>query len=305
MVPTGLAWAQLRNRWYRHNGSVIDGELGDFLRSRRERLLPTDVGLPPSPRRRTPGLRRAEVATLAGISVEYLTRLEQGRDINPSVQILAALAEALHLDEADRVHLQQLAAIAQGTGLCTRQRRSPARTVRPTVRALLDQLAPTPAYVINHLTDLLAWNHAYDLLVRPLGLLDIEVPNLVWYSFTDPRARTSYPDWDRVTLDHVSYLHAQRHGDPDTDELATRLATAAGPDFQALWQTRPLTARRTGITSIHHPQVGLLRLAFEALDIEDPDHQQLVVQLPADATTATGLDRLTGRTPRSLRSVAN
>ena len=188
--------------------SVIEGELGDFLRSRREQVTLADVGLPAVPRRRTPGLRRGEVAALAGISVEYLTRLEQGRDTNPSAQVLAALAQALRLDEADVAHLQQLAAIGQGTGLCARARRSPARTVRPTVRALLDHLDPTPAYVINHLSDLLAWNHAFDLVARPLGMLDADEPNLVWYAFNDDRARIAYPDWNHVILDHVSFLHA-------------------------------------------------------------------------------------------------
>jgi transcriptional regulator with XRE-family HTH domain len=267
-------------------------------------LTPAKVGLPTGSRRRTPGLRRAEVATLAGISVEYLTRLEQGRDTNPSVQVLAALAETLRLDEGDRDHLQQLAAIGQGVGLCARERRSPARAIRPTMRALLDHLDATPAYVINHLTDLLAWNHAFDQLARPLGMLDAEEPNVVWYTFTDERARTAYADWDDEALDQVSLLHAQRHGDPATDALAERLAAAAGPDFQHIWQDRPLSVRRTGVTGIDHPRVGLLRLAFERLEVADHDYQQLVVQLPADAATATGLDRLTGRTPGSLRSVA-
>ncbi|MGF1654627.1 MAG: helix-turn-helix domain-containing protein [Actinomycetales bacterium] len=156
-----------------------DGELGDFLRSRRERLSPREVGLPGGGRRRTPGLRRAEVAALAGVSVEYLTRLEQGRDANPSVQVLAALAAALRLDDADRDHLHDLAIVCRGTGLSHRPPWPAAHTVRPAVRAVLDRLDPTPAYVVNHRADLLAWNRGFDGVARPLGLLSEPGPNLL------------------------------------------------------------------------------------------------------------------------------
>ncbi len=283
---------------------MIDGELGGFLRSRREQLSPIDVGLPVGPRRRTPGLRRAEVATLSGISVEYLTRIEQGRDTNPSAQVLTALAGTLRLDEADMAHLQQLATIGQGTGLCARELDSVTRAVRPAVHAVLDSLEPAPAYVINRRTDLLAWNDGFDRLARPLGLLEAEAPNLVWFSFTDQRARTAYPDWADVALDQVSFLHAQRHGDPATDALAERLAQAAGPEFRELWQRKPLTGRNADVTNIEHPQVGSLRLTFESLELSDRAYRQLVICLPADATTARSLDRLAGRTPGALRAVS-
>src|SRR5262245_56353036 len=140
---------------------VMDGELGRFLRSRREAVSPTDVGLPNGPRRRTPGLRRAEVATLAGISVDYLVRLEQGRDHHPSAQVLAALAGALQLDEEDLAQLRQFAAVSGGRELCPRSRPL-AQAVRPTVKAMLEAWEPSPAFVVNRLTDVLAWTRGFD-----------------------------------------------------------------------------------------------------------------------------------------------
>ncbi|MGQ0572643.1 MAG: helix-turn-helix transcriptional regulator [Pseudonocardia sp.] len=284
----------------------MDGELGAFLRSRREAVRPADVGLPDGPRRRTPGLRRSELATLAGVSVDYLIRLEQGRDTRPSVQVLAALAEALRLTDADVDYLHQLAVVSGGTELmCPHSRPLPARAVRPTLRAVLDQLDPAPAYVLNHLTDLLAWNDGYDRLARPLGVLDTEHPNLLWFTLADERARTTYPDWDDVADDQVAYLYQLRRGDPEADTFATRLARTIGPAFTERWQRRPLQARRTGVTAIAHPQVGTLRLTLETLEPPDRDYQRLVIHLPADAATAAGLDRLAGRRPGALRSVSN
>lgn len=280
---------------------MIDGELGSFLRSRREAISPVEVGLPVHSRRRTPGLRRAELATLAGVSVDYLIRLEQGRDTHPSTQILGALAEALRLDDDDRDHLRTLAAISSGTALCTAPMGA-AVTVRPTVRAMLDQLEPAPAFVLNHLADLLAWTQGYDRLARPLGILDGAVPNLVWFTFADDRARAAYPDWDDIADEQVANLHELRQCDGNTDALAARLAQAGGAEFTERWERRPVGRKRTGTKAISHPAVGLLRLAFETLELPDADRQRLVVYLPADAATSAGLERLAGR-PGGLRSV--
>ncbi|TYP88128.1 helix-turn-helix transcriptional regulator [Blastococcus xanthinilyticus] len=283
----------------------MTGELGNFLRSRREAVRPEDVGLAAGSRRRTPGLRRAELATLAGISVEYLVRLEQGRDTRPSVQVLAALATALRMDDADRDHLQQLATVSQGTELCTQGGVSAARHVRSPVRTLLDRLDPAPAVVVNHLLDVLAWNSAYDRLSRPLGLLDGEVPNLLWYTATDARAREAYPDWSEVLDEQVAFLHGFRRGDPATDALAERISTVAGSTFSDRWKQRPLAQRRSRVTAIAHPDVGALRLVLEPLELTDGDYQRLVVHLPADTASAERLDRLAGRRPGALRSVSS
>ncbi|TWJ22656.1 helix-turn-helix transcriptional regulator [Micromonospora endolithica] len=282
----------------------MDGELGAFLRSRREATPPDRVGLPAGPRRRTPGLRRAELATLAQVSVEYLTRLEQGRDTRPSPEILAALADALRLDGADREHLRQLAAAHHSRQLCPQGRGTASRTVRPSVRALLDAVRDAPAHAANRLGDLLAWNDPFDRIARPLGLLDGARPNLTWYVFTDERARDAFPDW-AATADHqVAELHRQRRGDPATDAFADRLARTVGTPFTDRWRRRPVSAPAHGVRELRHPQAGPLRLAYETLSLGDDTGQWVVVQVPADPVSAGRLDHLLGRRPGRLRAVA-
>lgn len=281
----------------------MDGELGAFLRSRREALTPAEVGLPEGPRRRTPGLRRAELATLAGISVDYLIRLEQGRDTRPSTQVLAALAEALRLSDDDLDYLRTVAFLSNGTELCP-QSRAAARAVRPTVRAMLEQLEPGAAFVLNHMSDLLAWTEGYDRLARPLGILDGEEPNLLWFTFADERARAAFPDWDDVADEQVANLRAEvREPGGDARVFADRLARTVGAVFSDRWERPQVARKRTGVKRLAHPQVGPLRLAFETLDLPDPDRQRLVVYLPADSTTSARLDQLAGRRPGGLRSV--
>lgn len=278
-------------------------ELGLFLRSRREALSPTEVGLPVGARRRTPGLRRAELATLAGVSVDYLIRIEQGRDRHPSPQVLAALADALRLAEDDLDHLRMLSAVASGPELCPAAH-APARTVRPTIQTLLGQLEPAPAYVVNHLGDLLAWTEGFDRLARPLGILDGNEPNLAWFTFTDARARTVYLDWAEVADDQAANLHFEARGPADdVRAFADRLARVVGDEFARRWNSMPAARSRTGVRAVSHPEVGLLRLSYELLELPDPDRQRMVVYLPADSATSSGLDRLNGRQPGALRSV--
>ena len=281
---------------------VIEGELGAFLRSRREAMSPAEVGLPHHSRRRTPGLRRSELATLAGVSVDYLIRLEQGRDTHPSAQVLAALAEALRLDDNDLDYLRELSAISNGTELCP-QAAATTRAVRPTVRAMLDQLEPAPAFVVNHLGDLLAWTDGYDRLARPVGILDSDEPNLLWFTFCDERARDVYLDWDDVADEQVADLHAMHWRDTEAQAFADRLAGTTGAAFTDRWGRVAGRRRLTGVRGLAHPQVGLLRLAFETLELPGVDRQRLVVHLAADAATSAGLDRLVGREPGALRSV--
>lgn len=278
-------------------------ELGAYLRSRREATSPTKVGLPVGPRRRTPGLRRAEVATLAGISVDYLIRLEQGRDRNPSAQVLAALADALQLGEDERELLRNFAVHASGAELCPATI-PPARAVRPTVQALLDRLEPSPAFVLNRLTDLLAWTEGYARIAGPLGILDADQPNLVRFTFTDPRARAAYPDWDAIADEQVGNLRSTlRNDDPDGNHLVAQLTGAGGAAFIDRWAARPAVRKRTGLKQVTHPVAGELRLGFETLQLPDADDQRLVVYLPGDEATAASLDRLAGRHPGALRAV--
>ena len=261
--------------------------VGEFLRARREQLQPGDVGLPDNGRRRTPGLRREEVATLAGVSIDYLVRLEQGRDTRPSAGVIAALADALRLDDDQRRQFSKLAVISQSPELCPTARPL-ARTVAPTVAALLERLGTTPAFVAGPANDVLAWNRAWERLVRPLGLLDGASPNLARHVFLHPGARTIYPEWRAAADQQVSRLRAAsaRWGDDDgfaalMDELRH------APGFAERWAGFAVTERRRGAMRIVHPDLGRLRLDYEELLLpDDVDEQRLVTWLPADDATA-------------------
>ncbi|PZF81207.1 helix-turn-helix domain-containing protein [Jiangella anatolica] len=286
---------------------MSDNELGAFLRSRRDAITPAEVGLPAGPRRRAPGLRRAELAILAGVSVDYLTRLEQGRDRHPSAQVLGALAEALQLSAAERVLLRNLAKTTSGDFYCPALEAppAPAATVRPTVRALLARLEPAPAVLVNRLGDALAWTTGYELLAEPLGLLAGDAPNLVRYHFTDPRARATYPDWHVVADALVANLKLD--SGPDDQHLAAladELTVLAGASFASRWTASAMPAVRAGVDRVVHPEAGELRLAYETLDLSDGLHQRILVYLPGDEPTSSALDRLTGLRPGSLHAVA-
>nr|WP_281366623.1 helix-turn-helix transcriptional regulator [Nocardioides thalensis] len=272
--------------------------MGTFLRTRRESVRPEDVGLPRGERRRTPGLRRAEVATLAGISVEYLTRLEQGRDSRPSTQVVAAIADALRLDAADRMHLHHLVALSQGTELVCAAGCPDDAALPQEMAALLERLGTTPAAVIGPRTELVGWTDSFELLVGPLGMLEGEQPELVRYAFLEASARQAVPDWDTFADAQVAWLHLQRGGvEP---EVVAELAAAAGQDFAARWAGRPTGPLDTGLRAVVHPEVGLVRLQPQVLLATGG--LALAVHLPADAAADTALDRLVGRRPRGLRS---
>ncbi|WP_443678488.1 helix-turn-helix domain-containing protein [Plantactinospora endophytica] len=274
-----------------------------FLRGRRAAITPAEVGLPAGPRRRTSGLRRSEVAMLAGVSVEYLTRLEQGRDRHPSPQVLSALGEALRLTPSQRVHLYRLSK-ASGSGFSCMGDAVPGRDVRPTVRALLERLEPTPAILLNRLNEIVGRTAGFERLAGPIGLLDAPMPNFAWYVFTDERARTAYPDWDHVADEQVALLkqgpfRADRH----VAGLADELTRSAGDAFVGRVGTVPGLPRSSGIVRWVQPEVGELRLAYEMLDLSAEDDQRLIVYLPADAATGAALHGLHHR-PHGLRVVS-
>lgn len=257
------------------------------------------------PRRRTPGLRRSELATIAGVSVDYLIRLEQGRDTNPSAGVVDALAEALQLGHDDRIHLKRLTAITQNPGLCD-SRPDPATAVRPMVAELLERLAATPAIVLNDLADLLAWTPAYETIGGPVGILDRTPPNLLRFTFGDDRARTVYPDWVRVADEQVANLRAAFPvDDPIGDQLVAELTELAGDEFVDRWNRRQVTRKGTGTKRIVHPAVGELRLAYETMTLSDDAPQRVVVYFGADEETARLLDQLAGRHPGGLHAVAD
>jgi len=283
--------------------------LAEFLRARREQLQPGDVGLPDSGRRRTPGLRREEVATLAGISIDYLVRLEQGRDTRPSASVIAALADGLRLDDGRRRQLYTLAMVSQMAELCPASRPL-ALAVAPTVRALLERLGPTtPAFVAGPVNDVLAWSRSWEQLVRPLGMLDGAIPNLARHVFLHPSARTVYPDWIVAADEQVSRLRAAsaRWGhDESFGALMDELRSA--PDFVKRWSLFATTEKRRGTTHIVHPDAGQLRLDYEVLLLpDDVEEQRLITWLPNDDATAYALARIgetvVATSPAQLRVV--
>ncbi|MCG5212757.1 MmyB family transcriptional regulator [Streptosporangium soli] len=270
---------------------MTDNALGTFLRNRREAVAPAEVGLPTGSRRRAPGLRRAELATLSGISVEYLTRLEQGRDRRPSLQILGALADALGLSPDERVHMHRLVKLGDG-GSCLGAQ-PPPQVMRPTVRALLDRLDPAPALVVNRLGDVLARTAGYERLAGPVGLLDGLPPNLARFVFTDDRAPAVFPDWEHVADERAAGLRtAASLGDGPAAALAEELSITAGVSFAGRYETSAVLPEYTGVERWAHPVAGELRLAYESLELPGTDEHRLVVYLAADDATSSALAHL-------------
>ncbi|WP_155346277.1 helix-turn-helix transcriptional regulator [Acrocarpospora pleiomorpha] len=274
-------------------------DLGAFLRSRREAVTPAEVGLPDSGRRRTPGLRRAELATISGVSVDYLTRLEQGRDRHPSPQVLGALADALRLPGGERILLRNLAKAASGADILCPGALPPEREVRATMRSLLDRLETTPAVLLNRLGETLAHTSAYERLARPIGLLDGRPPHRAMFVFTDDRARSAFPDWERIADEEVAVLRAESSpDDPHFAHLIEELTIVGGAPFAKRLRAGLVPPRRTGVERLVHPEVGELRLSYETLDTEG---QRILVYLPADEATSAALDRLNRRALRAVR----
>jgi len=261
---------------------LAGNSLGAFLRARREATAPAAAGLPAGPRRRTPGLRRGELAELAGVSVEYLTRLERGRDRRPSPQVLAALAGALRLGEDEHVHLIRLvkAVDAGDTTDGAACEGGFAQPVRPGLLALLDRLEPDPALLVDRVGTVLARTRGFAELAAPLGALDADC--LARYVLTDPRARTAFPEWDAVADEWAVRLRAAADlGDPRAAGLATELALTPGSGFAARYTAATRVPRWSGTELWAHPGRGELRLAYEALEVPATPEHRLVVYRPA------------------------
>lgn len=275
--------------------------LGDFLRLKRDSIQPEQLGLPEHGRRRSPGLRRSDVAVRAGVSVEYLTRIEQGRDRNPSVAVLHALGDALALSTAEREHVRYLAKIT-GDECTGRLGPEPVRReVRPSVRETLRLLEPGVAVVTNRLGDLLAWTTAYEAVTAGTGLLDEDEPNLTRYVFTDPRARSLFADWDDVADEQVFDLWLGPKAE-NAEWLAAELAPAAGPEFTRRMNRHKVPER--GVLRLRHPAAGELRLRREFLELP-ADAQLLLVLLPDDETTSQAITRLRAHTDHGhLRAIS-
>ena len=277
--------------------------VGDFIRAKRDSLDPASLGLPEQARRRAPGLRRSELASRAGISVEYLTRLEQGRDRNPSTSVVNAVADALSLDRAEREHLRYLAKIAGGACAAHQERPEPLpREVRPTVLQTLRLLEPAVTVVTNRLGDVLAWTSTFELLLRGSGLLEGESPNLTSYVFTDPRARTLFPDWDHVADEQVFDLWFGPSAE-SAEWFKAELAPVAGTEFTRRLD-RPLPPPRGTLRTLHAGRE--LRWDRETLELPRSHAQQISVWLAADEATSQALRELSAPASpgRALRAVS-
>lgn len=255
--------------------------LADLLRSRRERLDAADVGLVPGLRRRTPGLRRDEVAALAAISTDYYTRLEQRRGPHPSPAVLSALARALRLTEDERDHLFHLA------GQPTPARYSTGPHISPGVLYLLDRLVDTPALVVDDLGTALMQNRMSKLVSGDHTTHTGHNRYAVWRWFTDGGSRAHIPeqDWPALSRSHTADLRAaagRRGDDADVRTLVADL-TAASPQFAALWAEHEVAVRRSDAKRVNHPEVGLLDLLCERLT-SDVDGSTLVVLHPRPGT---------------------
>lgn len=250
-------------------------ELGRFLRARRTQTSPQSAGLTPGPGvRRTPGLRREELATLAGVSIDYYTRLERGKETRPSPAVVDALARALQLDDAEHQHLRDLA--VRAARYASQPAPAPSRTVRPHVRLLLEGVRPHPAYVLSRSMDVLAHNPGGLALHAGIEEWPAAQRNLARYLFLHPAARDLFPDWANQVRGCVARLRALAGTDPDAPDLTTLVGEllVKSPDFAGLWERYEVTGRKVAVKTFRHPQVGEFTLAFQGMALEGtPGHR--------------------------------
>ncbi|MFI7423273.1 helix-turn-helix transcriptional regulator [Nonomuraea sp. NPDC049684] len=265
-------------------------ELADFLRRSRERLLPGEVGLPSGPRRRTPGLRREEVAQLAGMSADYLMRLEQARSPQPSTQLLGALARALRLTSDERDHLYLLAGHRPPAGPRAGEH------VKPSLLYLLDRLVGTPAQVLSDLGDVLAQNAMAESLFGCSCTVEEPDRNIVWRWFTDPFRRAAYPEEEHAERSraHVADLRAavvRRGNDEQARALVERLRRAS-PEFVSLWERHEVAVRRGSRMRVRHPAIGAMEFDYEVLLAPAEDQRLLIFTPPPGSKTFEALELL-------------
>jgi transcriptional regulator with XRE-family HTH domain len=274
-------------REIRPNLECVDNrdEVRAFLSSRRARITPEQAGLSNYNRnRRVPGLRRSEVADLAGVSVEYYAQLERGNLAGASDSVLNALARALHLDEAEQQHLADL---ARAAGPASRTRRKPAAAqIRPNVARVLELMTGIPAFVGNGRGDVLAANPLAQALYAPMFDDHTRPPNHARFAFLNPRARDFWRDWDRIATDTVAMMRTEAGRDPydrALTDLVGELCTRS-EDFRTRWAAHDVRLHRTGIKQFHHPAVGDLDLNFENLQLTaDPGLAMTLLSAPADS----------------------
>jgi transcriptional regulator with XRE-family HTH domain len=268
-------------------------ELADFLRRRREALKPEDVGLPNGGRRRTPGLRREEVATLAGVGTTWYTWLEQGRDVRASQQVLESLAGALRMTTAEHSHLMLL---GRGDEVTPVQARC--ETLEPTIARLVENLGPSPAFIIGRRWDYLAWNRAFEVVFcDPLRYPEGR-RNQLWAIFMDPERRRRVDDWESGARNALAKFRADnaRHlGDRDFEELIEALRDASD-EFRCWWKRHEVARSGTGTKRMRHPDAGTLWFEHAAFKIEDNPEQRLILYSPLPkCNTAAKVEELLSR----------
>ncbi|MET7416412.1 MULTISPECIES: helix-turn-helix domain-containing protein [Streptomyces] len=251
-------------------------ELSEFLRTRRAKLQPQDVGLPDFGRhRRVPGLRREELAQLAGVSVAYYTRLEQGNGRNVSAEVLDAIARALRLTDAEHAHLTHLARPARH-----KKKRRPARVqrVRTGLLYLLDNMDGIPAYVTGARSDILAWNAMAAAVFGDWGAMPPGERNWARLVFLSPGYRDLFVNWDSKASDMVSYLRLYAGCHPDDPELSALVGelSVKSDEFRRLWATHNVKEKGHGVKLVRHPLAGDLTLSYETLNLPDDEEQHLV-----------------------------
>jgi transcriptional regulator with XRE-family HTH domain len=261
------------------NGERRREELADFLRTKRASLQPEDVGLPDGGRRRTPGLRREEVALLAGVGTTWYTWLEQGRDVRASLEVLEALARALRLTPAERAHV-----ILLGRGEQAPPCKAPAEEVSPTVRRLVENVGPGPAYLLGRRWDYLAWNTSFERVFSWEPGPDPLSRNHVWLWFMDPGRRTLCSgDWAtsaRLLVAKFRADTARNIGDPAFEELIAALDSSS-PEFRKLWKRHEVAGSGEGRKELTHPTVGRLTFDHAVFLHGEEGEQRLILYTPA------------------------
>ncbi|WP_261564420.1 helix-turn-helix transcriptional regulator [Frankia gtarii] len=277
-------------------------EIANLLRSRRARLSPDQVGLPGDGRvRRVSGLRRDEVARLAGISTEYYTRLEQGRAINPSQEVIEALACALCLDSSEREHLADLFA----RPAITRRAPNGVQRVRPGLYLLLQTLEHVPAFVVGRRTDILASNRLARGILTDFEALPAARRNLARYYLLDPEARRRTGDWQRVAAETVAMLRLEAGRYPGDRRLADLIGelTVGSPEFPGWWNDHRVLRRTHGAKHYCHPLVGDLHFSYESLRLpDDPDQTLCVYAVEPGSPTQRALQLLASWTTSRLEA---
>jgi len=273
-------------------------EVREFLTTRRAKLTPADVGLPDVGQRRVPGLRRGEVATLAGVSIEYYSKLERGAIAGASSSVLEAIAQALRLDDTERAHLFDLARTADGIPTSGRRRRpSPAMTMsRPSLGWLLESITDGIAFVRNPQQDMLATNTLGRAFYSPLIGEGGRTPNLARFQFLDPASRDFYPDWDVFAHMCVSIMRAEAGRDPHNramQDLVGELATQSDT-FRRLWGSHDVRTHGTGTKRFNHPHVGEVEFAYEELSLTAEPGLAMIVYTAEPGSSSAEKLRLLG-----------